>query len=410
LTIALATIGAASAAAGVGVYEELFGNRSSATRWFGALLGGALVGGYLGWIVIPLIIRQRTEAVQSANHALTEQMRKEARRRAFGDELDHALAQAETEADVLAIVELGLHRLDAERPVELHLVDPHRPVLVMAFSSFDAPPPSLPISPWDSLAARTGKTVTYDTTARLDTCSHLASRVEEPASAICVPVTVMGRILGVLYALGPNNSEPTDSAVDAMTMVANRTGSHIAVVRSLAADPQPRDPLTGLPNEHSTKTEIRSLVETLTPFTIAIGSIDRFDQLLDEDDRTISEQAVVSFSSILSEATRPEDTVGRLSDEELIAVFPHTTATAAVRVVERVRENLALHFAESVDPNFTISFGIADSSSGSSIDQIIDNARDALTDAQAVGCSRVIVTEIPYADVDLDLVDPDERD
>lgn len=403
-TLALAIIGAASAAAAVGVYDELFSNRSSATRWFGAVIAGGIVAGYLGWILLPILIRRRTEALGASNRALTGEMRAESRRRAFGEELDQALAQAETEADVLATIEQGLQRLDPDRPVELHVVDPHRPVLVLAFSSFQEVRPPSPVSPWDSEAARTGKVITYDTTSRLDTCSHLASRVDEPTSAICVPVTAMGRILGVLYALGPNNSEPTTSVVDALTMVANRAGSHIAVVRSFAAGhPRPTDPLTGLPNEYSTETEIRSLVESLTPFTIAIGAIDNFEELLEQEERTVSDDAVVLFASILDDATRPEDTVGRLSDEELIVVFPDTAPTDAIRVVERVRENLALHFAATAGRNFTASFGMADSSSGSSIEQIIENARDALTDAQAVGCNRVIVTEVTTEATQLDL-------
>jgi diguanylate cyclase (GGDEF)-like protein len=403
LTLALALIGAVSAAAGVGVLDELFSNRSTTTRWFGAMVGGAIVAGYIGWIVLPMVVRRRIEPLESANRMLTAQVLTQSRRRSFGEELDEALAQAGSEAEVLTIIKAALHRLDPDRPVELHLVDPYRPVLLLAFSTFETDDPTQPVSPWDSIAARTGKTYTYDTTSRLDTCGHLASRVGDPASAICVPVTAMGRILGVLYSLGPNNSEPTVSAVDAMMMVADRAGSHLAIVRSFTdSEPRPTDPLTGLPNEFSTETEIRSLVASFTPFTIAIGAIDGFDEFLDEHDRVVGEEAIVQFSSVLSDATRPGDILGRLSDQELIAVFPNATPSEAVRVLERVRENLALHFAATAGTNFTISFGVTDSSSASSIEQIVDNARNALTASQAIGRNRVLVTEVSPDDKDHD--------
>ncbi len=397
---ALVALGAGGGAAAVAVYRAV--DSDEALRWAAAIATSIAIVGMIGTFVVDLLVGWRSASLRTSNRQLTTEFAKNARRRAFEEELDRALTLVETEEEVIEAVRRAITRIDPERPVELHVLDAHRPVLRLAFSTFDNPMPDRPVSPWDSVAANTGKLVTYDTTERLDICPHLALRVTQSASAMCVPLTAMDRILGVLYALGPEGSEPTPAAIDALTLIANRAAAHIAVVRAFAAaEPTPLDPLSSLPNAHSVLTHIRSLVQSLTPFTIAIGDIDGFADYNDQHGRDAGDEAVVLMAGAFGRAIRPKDYLGRLTAEEFIAVFPDTHASAAARAVERVREHLVLEFTDSEVPSFTASFGVADSNSGTTIEEIVDTARRAVREAKQKGTNRVVIDD-GHDPIDLD--------
>ena len=124
-------------------------------------------------------------------------------------ELDRGLDQAATERAALETIRDSFDRRLAEQPVELHLVDAVDPVLVLAVATGDHDGrPGERVSPWDSLAVRTGRTLLYETTERADVCPHLRSRRDQPASAVAVPVSVAGRALGVLYVSAPRTTSP----------------------------------------------------------------------------------------------------------------------------------------------------------------------------------------------------------
>src|SRR2546430_343883 len=78
-------------------------------------------------------------------------------------------------------------RVEPTAEFELHLDYPTKPELPLAMSTTE--PPTVesrtrPWSPWESLAARQGQTITYDTPDRLDVCPHLRSRIDGACSAV----------------------------------------------------------------------------------------------------------------------------------------------------------------------------------------------------------------------------------
>src|SRR5690606_19580335 len=161
-------------------------------------------------------------------------------------------------------------------------------------------------SPWDSIAARTGKTLIYESTEQLDTCPHLRSRLTEPCSAVCVPLNAMGRILGVLYATGPVGVPPTAAAIDSLELVARTAAAHIATVRAFAhEDHVDGDPLTGLPDRRSAIELLRRKLAQGQNFSLALCDIDHFRVYNARHTAVVGDAALRLLAEILNRTLRP---------------------------------------------------------------------------------------------------------
>ncbi|MEO5841314.1 MAG: GGDEF domain-containing protein [Acidimicrobiales bacterium] len=316
-------------------------------------------------------------------------------RRAFDNEFERALDMLDTETAVLDMTCAALKRLDPRSEFELHLVDPNKPELVLAMSTVD--PPAIESrtrawSPWDSLSARQGITITYDTTDRLDVCPHLRSRIDGPSSAVCVPLIVMGRILGVLYAVSEVGVRSRDS-VDCIESVARRAAVHLGLVRAATKTepPAPVDAVTGLPEQRAAREELTKLSDAGIPFTLALVDIDHFAIYRELHGAEAANEALQLLAESLVAAVRPTDMVARVSDFEFAVVLAASTAQSALKAIERVREHLIIVQAMRPKPLFTCSFGLSHSSMSPVVDGIISLAATALETAQRDGRNRVVI-------------------
>jgi diguanylate cyclase (GGDEF)-like protein len=329
----------------------------------------------------------------------------EVARRGFELEMARALELAHSEREILEIVGSALNRVDAQRPFELHLVDAEEPILRLVYAAGPnasaAMASAVTASPWDSLAARTGAILTYDTTDRLDVCPHLRSRVTEPCSAVCVPLTAMGRILGVLYATGPNRVPPSATAVTSLEMIARSAAAYLAVVRAFAheerVDP---DPLTGLPDRRGGLDAIRLRLSQGARFSVAICDVDHFRAYNARHSSTVGDAALRLLAEVLLKAVRPHDLVARFDGEQFVIVLADVAATDAVKAVERVREMLVITQATRPEPAFTVSFGVTDSHTATSAESILQQAGDALDLAKRGGRNRVTLADVGHPGVD----------
>ena len=348
-----------------------------------------------GAVALLTLSRRDGHEQAAALHAFALEHAADEARRAFDTEFDRALDMLDTEAAVLDMTRAALKRLDPRSEFELHLVDPTKPELVLAMSTVD--PPAVDSrtrtwSPWDSLAARQGVTITYDTTDRLDVCPHLRSRIDGPSSAVCVPLIVMGRILGVLYAVSDVGVRSSHS-VDCIESVARRAAVHLGLVRAATKTepPAPVDPLTGLPEQRAARERLVELSEGGTPFSLALVDIDHFAIYREQHGADAANEALQLLSESLLAAVRPTDMVARVGDFEFAVVLPDSTAQSALRAIERVREHLIIVQATRPKPLFTCSFGLSHSSMTPAIDGIISLAAAALETAQRDGRNRVII-------------------
>src|SRR5689334_10309305 len=142
------------------------------------------------------------------------------------------------------------------------------------------------------------------------------------------------------------------------------------------------DSLTGLPNRAMFTELLKAEIESSTRrneymFAVLFLDLDRFKNINDSLGHTHGDLLLVAFAERLERALRPVDTLARFGgDEFAILVTGMTDATDAVRVAQRIQDELSEPFVLDKNSAFaTASIGIALSSSG------YDRPEDILRDA-----------------------------
>ena len=142
------------------------------------------------------------------------------------------------------------------------------------------------------------------------------------------------------------------------------------------------DSLTGLPNRAMFTELLKAEIESSKRsndhmFAVLFLDLDRFKNVNDSLGHTHGDLLLVAFAERLERTLRPVDTLARFGgDEFAILLSGMTDATDAVRVAQRIQDELSQPFVLDKNSAFaTASIGIALSSSG------YDRADDILRDA-----------------------------
>jgi len=142
------------------------------------------------------------------------------------------------------------------------------------------------------------------------------------------------------------------------------------------------DSLTGLPNRAMFTELLKAEIESSKRrnehmFAVLFLDLDRFKNINDSLGHTHGDLLLVAFAERLERTLRPVDTLARFGgDEFAILLSGMTDATDAVRVAQRIQDELSQPFVLDKNSAFaTASIGIALSSSG------YDRADDILRDA-----------------------------
>ncbi len=128
------------------------------------------------------------------------------------------------------------------------------------------------------------------------------------------------------------------------------------------------DSLTQVANRHRfdqvLEQEIWQMERDQVPLSLILCDVDYFKLYNDtyghqQGDRCLQEIA----SALQTAAQRPKDLVARYGGEEFAIILPHTNATGAVRVAQKIREQIKAaqieHSASPISPYVTLSLGIA---------------------------------------------------
>ena len=344
-----------------------------------------------------LLVRRQRMRDRTANRRLSaarRELRDEKQERALLRELDRALDLASSEQAAIEVIREAFTRHLSMQPMELHLVDPVDPVLTLALATGHEARPGERCSPWDSVATRTNKTLVFDTTDRLDVCSHLKSRLRDHQSAVAVPLNAMGRLLGVLYGFGPEGQEPGVGDVQFLEDLGSSIANHLALLRTAVGTSTTTDDvdrLTGLPDRTATQGRVLRMLRDRVPFTVAVADIDNFGKMNETEGREVGDRALQLLSQVARKTVRPGDIVGRIGGDEFLFVLPKTHADNATRALERLREELVLAQSATDDPAFTLSIGVIGSTAGGTIEEILHHAAGALNHAKSQGGNRVVV-------------------
>jgi diguanylate cyclase (GGDEF)-like protein len=279
--------------------------------------------------------------------------------------------------------------------MELLLSDSSRAHLESTATSPTAGAPSCPVqSPFSCVAVRRGNPVVFDSSEALNACPKLRNREGGPCSAACVPVSFMGRALGVLHATGPDGAPPTADQVAQLTTLATQAGARIGTVRAFEKTQlqASTDSLTGLVNRRTLESQVRGLIGQKRKLAVAVADLDHFKAVNDTHGHEAGDQALRLFSQVSSNALRDEDILARWGGEEFVFVFPGLDRHEAVRVLNRLRETLAEAQLGSAS-RVTASFGVTDSDGTESLEQMLHLADSGLYAAKQSGRDQVTIGE-----------------
>ena len=206
----------------------------------------------------------------------------------------------------------------------------------------------------------------FDSSESINACPKLRDRPGGPCAAVCVPVTVATRPVGVLHMTGPELVAPDVQVTDRLVTLSVQVGNRLGALRTLESTRKEAstDGLTGLPNRRMLESEVATLIERGTPFVMVLADLDKFKKLNDNFGHEIGDKALQLFAGVLRDNVRGNDVVSRLGGEEFVLVYPNMSVEISIEAIGRLRQALARAIAASRLPSFTCSFGVTHSEVG----------------------------------------------
>lgn len=318
-------------------------------------------------------------------------------RQRFESRLANALDMAEGEPEVIDVIERSFSKILPDAPVELLLADnSHAHLHRMAAVGPDGEPPCCSVdSPDRCPAARRAQIQTFSDSDDLDACPKLRNRPQGRLSALCVPVSIMGRTVGVIHATGQPETEVEDDRVDDLTTLAKLAGARLGLLRVMAETQlqASTDTLTGLLNRRSFSEQYAGIGQQLYPVAVAMADLDHFKTLNDTYGHETGDRALRLFARVLRDTLRTSDILGRYGGEEFAIAFPDCSAVDATRALNTVRSHLDAAITVGGLPKFTVSFGITEAEPGEEFGTVLRRADSALMVAKQQGRDRIVLHE-----------------
>ena len=318
----------------------------------------------------------------------------QARHQRFESSLANALDMAEHEPEVIDVIERSFAAILPESRTELLLADnSHAHLSRMAASRDDGVPGCNVDSPDHCPAARRAQVQRFPDSDALDACPKLRNRGGGQLSALCVPVSIMGRTVGVIHATGAPHDPVGDDAVDDLATLAKLAGARIGLLRVMAETQLQAsvDSLTGLLNRRSFEQRFAAARRSHEVLAVAMGDLDHFKELNDTYGHETGDLALRLFAKVMREAVRAVDIVSRHGGEEFAIAFPGCNAVDARHVLDAARARLDAAATVAGLPRFTASFGIIDAGERESLAEVLSRADAALFDAKRAGRDCVVV-------------------
>lgn len=312
--------------------------------------------------------------------------------------VQRAFEMADDESSALDVVALSLTDILPGQSCELLLADNSKSNLERAVVAGPDPNgPGCPVaSPFSCVAVRSGSAITFPTSSALDACPHLRNRGIDPCSAVCVPVTFMGRAMGVIHAVGTEHAAPSADELTGLTVISAQAGARIGMLRTMVRTQEQAstDSLTGLMNRRTFQTRMRALHRRHHRFTLVMADIDRFKAINDTYGHETGDRAIKTFCEIATAALRDTDLVGRWGGEEFTFAFVDLDPEQTCDAIDRIRLELSARLSTSDLPGFTVSFGLVEATRCPSLDEAVKLADNALYEAKAQGRNRCVIALI----------------
>ena len=348
-------------------------------------------------LLIGGLTRQLSAAVREANDEAGER-EVQARRQQFESRLANALDMAEGEPEVIDVIERSFASTLPGAPVELLLADnSHAHLLRMAASPSAGSPGCGVDSPDQCPAARRAQAQRFPDSEELDACPKLRNREGGAVSALCMPVSIMGRTVGVIHATGERQALIAEDRVEDLGVLAKLAGARIGLLRVMAETQlqAATDSLTGLLNRRSFERRLAALRPDGANLSMAMADLDHFKTLNDTFGHDTGDRALRLFAQVLTDSLRSQDIVCRHGGEEFVVALPGCPPANALHVLDGVRVKLDAAIAVAGLPVFTVSFGVVQAGNHEDLTAVIGRADAALFQAKRDGRNRVVVHDDP---------------
>jgi len=381
---------------------------SGASRF--VVSAGSLIGllAPIVWLLIRTADQQQRgsdEKIRALTHELADALAiadKDAaerdvqvKRQRFESRLANALDMAEGEPEVIEVIERSFAAVLPSAPVELLLADnSHAHLRRMASASPTGAPPGCGVdSPEHCPAARRAQVQRFRDSDELDACPKLRNRPEGRLSALCVPVSIMGRTVGVIHAAGPTEPQVDDDCVEDLATLAKLAGARIGLLRVMAETQlqAATDSLTGLLNRRSFDSQVSGIRRVQPVIAVAMADLDRFKELNDTYGHDTGDRALRVFAQVMRDSVRTDDVIARHGGEEFVIAFPARTAFQVRDALEAARVRLDAALTVAGLPRFTVSFGVTDATEGEDLASVTARADAALFEAKHRGRDQVVV-------------------
>jgi diguanylate cyclase (GGDEF)-like protein len=344
--------------------------------------------------VVASLTRDLTDAMATADREAVER-EVQARGQKFESRLANALDMAEGEPEVIDVIERSFLSTLPNAPVELLLADnSHAHLLRMAAGPPGGAAPGCGVdSPDHCPAARRAQVQRFADSEELDACPKLRGRPEGALSALCVPVSIMGRTVGVIHATGEQRATLPETTVQDLETLAKLAGARIGLLRVMAETQlqAATDSLTGLLNRRSFDQRAAGMRRQTSLLAVAMGDLDRFKLLNDTYGHETGDRALRLFAQILTESVRSQDLVCRHGGEEFVIALAGCTVQRAREVLDELRARLEAAIIVAGLPQFTVSFGVVEAGSQEDLAAVLARADAALFQAKRGGRDQIVL-------------------
>lgn len=318
----------------------------------------------------------------------------EAGQKEFETELAAALEMAEGETQVLGVIEHAFSLVRPSSSAELLLADnSHAHLLRVASFSGDGPHRGCSVdSPDRCPAARRGQTLRFADSSRLGACPKLREVDTERRSAVCVPVSIMGRTVGVIHASSTVEEPVADTDVARLNTLSSLAGGRLGMIRMVAEVElqASTDSLTGLLNRRAFESALTARRRGHPLVSIALADLDHFKDLNDTFGHETGDRALRVFAQTLRETVRTTDLLGRHGGEEFVVALVDCSRQDASRIVETMRSRIEAAASKAGLPQFTASFGLVEMAASEDLPSALGRADRALFEAKHGGRNRVV--------------------
>lgn len=230
--------------------------------------------------------------------------------------------------------------------------------------------------------------------------SNIHTAVNQSTSLDDLKVTVASQLDGIVFAMDEfrKSEEERESRsqqrhdelmqqMQSMEEESRRVKAHMEEERMKART----DSLTGLPNRAAYDDHLKKEFERWSRyqqgFSIAIGDLDHFKSINDNYGHLVGDKVLRLVSRVLSKTLRAADFIARYGGEEFIILLPATSISDATGAIDKLRASVCNSpFNFHGEPvQITMSFGVAETKTGDTLDQLFERADAALYRAKGGG-------------------------